>query len=197
MPFDNFVAEDALETMKMEADRIEQAALDAVEKHRGGKVVFTAHGGILRMLLIRLFGGAMAGFHRYPYLPNASITAFEIEDDGRVRLQQMGSTAHIPPELITAPTGRVPDWMWREHIWQALKGKQNGRIKSNPYRERSQWFWRSLNNRSYREEKQSHVHHRRRRGARVPGHDRRTVRYDTCKRLQDLLPGRRAGNGHR
>lgn len=121
MPFDNFVAEDVSETMKMAADRIEQAALDAVEKHRGGKVVFTAHGGIIRMLLIRLFGGAMAGFHRYPYLPNASITAFEIEDDGEVRLMFMGNCDHIPNELMTIQPGYVQGWMWREHVWQALR----------------------------------------------------------------------------
>lgn len=84
-------------TLRSASDRAKAAILNLAEKHAGKKIVFVAHGGILKAALIGIFDWKMTMYHRF-FLGNTSVSRISIGNSQVPILITLNDTGHLPEE---------------------------------------------------------------------------------------------------
>lgn len=83
------------ETMQEVYDRAWQGVLNTVEKHRGGTVAITTHGGLLRCLFCRIQGVPLEELNSAPFCGNTSVNHISVDDDGTVLPREINDMKHL------------------------------------------------------------------------------------------------------
>lgn len=88
-------------TLKSAGTRAKDAILNLAEIHAGKKLIFVAHGGILKAALIGIFDWKMTMYHRF-FLGNTSVSKISIGASQVPILITLNDTSHLPEEYYPA-----------------------------------------------------------------------------------------------
>ena len=85
------------ESYRQTLDRASRLLDDAIEQHRGGKIVLFAHTGTICILILHLMGALDAPELKPVWIATANccIARFELRDDGFVRVLVINDTRHL------------------------------------------------------------------------------------------------------
>jgi phosphoserine phosphatase len=84
-------------SLRNASNRAKKAILRLAEKHPGKRLVFVAHGGIIKAALIGIFDWKMTMYHRF-FLGNTSVTKITIGNNHIPNLIYLNNTCHLPGE---------------------------------------------------------------------------------------------------
>jgi probable phosphoglycerate mutase len=88
-------------TLRNAGNRAKDTILGLAEIHAGKKLLFVAHGGILKAALIGIFDWKMTMYHRF-FLGNTSVSKISIGDSQVPILITLNDTNHLPEEYYPA-----------------------------------------------------------------------------------------------
>jgi probable phosphoglycerate mutase len=88
-------------TLRSAGTRAKDAILSLAEIHAGKKLVFVAHGGIIKAALIGIFDWKMTMYHRF-FLGNTSVSKISIGTSQVPILITLNDTSHLPEEYYPA-----------------------------------------------------------------------------------------------
>jgi broad specificity phosphatase PhoE len=93
--FDHILLEG--ESYRQTLDRASRQLDDAIEEHRGGRIVLFAHTGTICILILHLMGALDAPELKPVWIAtaNCGIARFELRDDGFVRVLCVNDTRHL------------------------------------------------------------------------------------------------------
>src|SRR5881275_2598411 len=85
------------ESYRQTLDRASRQLDDAIEQHKGGRIVFFAHTGTICILILHLMGALDAPELKPVWIAtaNCGIARFDLRDDGFVRVLAINDTRHL------------------------------------------------------------------------------------------------------